>query len=179
MRRLLDDLLQLSRIGTMNPKREAVPLEEVVDEAINNAALFLRERNIDVQTASDMPMVFAERMRLLEALQNLIDNAVKFMGTQPAPRIWIDCETEEHVCRVLVRDNGIGIDRRYTNKVFDLFEKLDPDSDGSGAGLAIVRRVIETHGGRIDVQSDGPGLGSVFHFTLPLARGANAAQGES
>jgi signal transduction histidine kinase len=100
-------------------------------------------------------------------LQNLLDNAVKFMGAQPQPRIHFGMrrEAEEIVC--YVRDNGIGIASRYHEKVFGLFERLDDSSDGTGIGLTLVKRIIEVHGGRIWVESAGEGHGSTFCFTLP------------
>ena len=105
-------------------------------------------------------------------LQNLLDNAIKFMGEQPNPRVkvggWQDGEAP--VC--FVRDNGMGIDPRYSRKVFELFDQLDQKADGTGIGLALVRRIVEVHGGRIWVESDGVGHGSTFYFTLPSKGGS-------
>ena len=100
-------------------------------------------------------------------LQNLVDNAVKFMGTQPTPRIEIGWRPKEKKTVYYVQDNGVGIDPRYHEKVFGLFERLEPESDGTGIGLALVKRIIEVHGGRIWVESAGQGCGSTFCFTLP------------
>jgi signal transduction histidine kinase len=101
-------------------------------------------------------------------MQNLIDNAAKFMGDQPAPRIEIGVrkETGEHI--FFVRDNGIGIYASHHEKVFGLFDKLDPQSEGTGVGLALAKRIVEIHGGRIWVESEGKGKGSMFCFTLPV-----------
>ena len=114
-----------------------------------------------------MPMVYGDRGRLLEILLNLIDNAVKYGGDPPAPRIEIDACEENGMVRCSVRDNGIGIDPRYHEKIFGLFDQLDPHAEGSGIGLALVRRIVEIHGGKIWVESDGEGTGSTFCFTLP------------
>jgi len=108
-----------------------------------------------------------DRPRLLEVLQNLLDNAVKFMGAQPQPCVHIGMRREgaETVC--YVRDNGIGIAPRYHAQIFGLFERLDVASDGTGIGLTLVKRIIEVHGGRLWVESAGEGHGSTFCFTLP------------
>ena len=100
-------------------------------------------------------------------MQNLIDNAVKYMGEQPNPRVEIGMHQDgaETVC--CVKDNGIGIEPRYQDKIFALFEQLDQDFSGTGIGLAIVKRVVEVHDGRVWVESEGIGKGSTFFFTLP------------
>jgi signal transduction histidine kinase len=108
-----------------------------------------------------------------EVLENLIDNAAKYMGDQPNPLIEIGREQNETETIIHVRDNGIGIEPRFHAKIFGLFEKLSADSEGSGIGLAIVKRIIETYGGRIWVESDGLGKGSTFRFTLPDERPAS------
>jgi len=134
-------------------------------------------RGVQVHIAPDLPVVMGERPRLLEVLQNLLDNAVKFMGAQPQPCVnfGVRRDAEETVC--YVSDNGIGIAPRYHEKVFGLFERLDVSSDGTGIGLALVKRIIEVHGGRIWVESAGQGHGSTFCFTLPSqgAKGQSAA----
>jgi signal transduction histidine kinase len=99
----------------------------------------------------------------------LVDNACKFMGDQPAPRIEIGVETRDAETVFFVRDNGIGIDPRYQAKVFGLFEKLDHTAEGTGVGLALVKRIVEWYGGRIWVESKGAGQGTCFYFTLPGA----------
>jgi signal transduction histidine kinase len=104
----------------------------------------------------------------VEVVQNLVDNACKFIGEQPQPHIEIGARQDEAEMVFYVRDNGIGIEPQYHYKIFGLFEKLDPTSDGTGVGLALVKRIVETHGGRIWVESEGIGQGSTFCFTLSL-----------
>ena len=114
-----------------------------------------------------MPSVYGDRLRLLEVYQNLIDNAVKFMGDQTSPRIEIGAQQHDGEVVCFVRDNGIGIASEYHEKVFGLFERLDTVIDGTGIGLALVKRIVEVHGGRIWVESEGEGRGTTFWFTLP------------
>ncbi len=170
MGQLLDELLDLSRVGRVaNPSKE-VALEDLARKAVELNAGRIARRGARVEISPDLPVVFGDGRRLLEALQNLIDNAVKFMGDQPEPRVEIGVKADdgggkETVC--YVRDNGIGIDPRYHDKVFGLFDQLDPQRDGTGIGLALVKRIIEVHGGRMWVESEGQGQGSTFCFILP------------
>jgi signal transduction histidine kinase len=122
-----------------------------------------------VQVAAGLPTVYGDRTRLVEVIQNLVDNAVKFMGAQPQPRIDIgQAGTDDAGKPILfVQDNGSGIDPKYHDTVFGLFSKLDAKSEGTGVGLALVKRIVEVHGGRIWVESEGAGRGAAFFFTLP------------
>jgi signal transduction histidine kinase len=111
---------------------------------------------------------------LLSVFQSLIDNAVKFLGDQPVPLIEIGAEIKggDSVC--FVRDNGRGIDSLYKDKLFNLFEKLNPEMEGSGMGLALVKRIVELHGGKIWVESEGPGKGACFWVCLPCRQGSGS-----
>jgi signal transduction histidine kinase len=111
-------------------------------------------------------MLCGDRTRLVEVFQNLVDNAIKFMGDQPAPRVEIGMEKTGEGNVFFVRDNGMGIEPRYQPKVFNLFEKYDPKMKGTGIGLALVKRIVEVHGGKIWVESAGIGKGATFRFTL-------------
>ncbi len=167
MAQLLDELLDLSRIGRVIHEQEKLSVGELAQEAVDLVHGQVTERGADVEIASDLPIVFGDRVRLLEVLQNLIGNSIKFMGDQRQPRVWVGSrqEGEETIC--FVRDNGIGIDPKYHGKVFGLFDRLDHDIDGTAIGLALVKRIIEVHGGRIWVESQGRGHGATFFFTLP------------
>jgi signal transduction histidine kinase len=101
--------------------------------------------------------------------ENLIDNAAKYMGDQKQPLIEIGCKDGEEKV-IFVKDNGMGIEPSYKTKIFGLFEKLNPTSEGTGIGLALIKRIIEVHGGKIWVESEGTGRGSMFCFTIPDRR---------
>jgi signal transduction histidine kinase len=169
MRRLLDDLLELSRIGRLvNPPVE-VPFSEIAREAVAMARGRLTERGVAVEIAPDLPSVRGDRVRLVEVVQNLVDNAAQFMGDEPSPRIEIGARTLAGESVFFVRDNGIGVPPQHRERVFRLFEKLEPASEGTGVGLALVRRIVELHGGRIWIEPSGPERGATFLFTLPRA----------
>jgi len=168
MDRLLGELLELSRAGRANTAPQTVPFAELVREARTLVAGRLRERNIALEVADGLPSVRGDRPRLVEVLQNLLDNAAKFMGEQAQPRIEIGARRDGPQTVFYVRDNGRGIEARFRDKVFGLFDRLDPQDEGTGIGLALVKRIVETHGGRVWVESDGPGRGSTFCFTLPV-----------
>jgi len=172
MDRLLRELLELSRIGRVLNPPEQIPFEEVAQEAVGLVAGRLEERGIRVEIATGMPVVSGDRVRLVEVVQNLVDNAAKFMGSQPAPLIEVGVREEERNGKPVffVRDNGIGIEPRYQEKIFGLFDKLDPKTEGTGIGLALVKRIIEVHGGTIWIESEGSGNGATFCFTLPPAQ---------
>ena len=130
----------------------------------------MNQRGVLLEIMTDMPVIFGDRPRLREVLENLIDNGVKFMGDQTQPRITIGTTTNNDETVFFVRDNGIGIDPRYHDKVFGLFEKLDQTAEGTGMGLSIIKRIIEIHGGRVWIESAGTGKGTSFCFTLPDSR---------
>ncbi len=170
MQRLLNELLELSRIGRWaNPPEEA-SFEEIAGEAIALVRGRIEASGVAVEIAPGLPSVYGDRARLVEVVQNLVDNACKFMGNQPRPRLQIGARHEDDKTVFYVRDNGMGIEPRYHDKVFGLFDKLDPQSEGTGVGLALVKRIIETHGGRVWVDSSGQGSGTTFYFTLPVKK---------
>jgi len=169
MHRLLNELLELSRIGRIMNPPEDVPFSKIVDEALTLTRGRLMAGHIQVEVDKDLPAVNGDHQRLVEVVQNLVDNAAKFMGDQTNPQIKIGICEKQGDKMFFVRDNGIGINPAFKEKVFGLFDKLDPKSEGTGVGLALVKRIVEVHGGKIWVESEGKGKGSTFYFTLPLA----------
>jgi signal transduction histidine kinase len=167
MEQLLRDLLELSRIGRlMNPPKE-IPFESLVREALELVHGQIEACGAVVHVQPDLPVIHGDRPRLVEVLQNLLDNAAKYMGDQPNPRIEIGQRGEENGRLVFyVKDNGMGVAPEHHERIFGLFNKLDAQSEGTGVGLALVKRIIEFHGGRVWVEGDA-GKGSTFLFTLP------------
>jgi signal transduction histidine kinase len=144
-------------------------LHDVTRQALQLVAGHLSERGVSVVNSENSLMLHGDRARLVEIWQNLVENAVKYMGNQAEPSITLGVELIAGETVFFVRDNGIGIDQKYHHKIFGLFDKLDAGSEGSGLGLALVRRIVELYGGRIWVESEGVGRGSCFCFTLPGA----------
>ncbi len=166
---LLEELLELSRIGhIVNPPTE-FSFDGLLRDALGLVAGSILKSGVEIEFPDNPVTLRGDRPRLLEVLQNLIDNAVKFMGDQPGPRINVRAEQvgTEIVC--CVKDNGVGIDSQYSSKVFGLFEQLDPKIEGTGVGLALTKRIVEVHGGSIRFESAGTNQGSSFFFTLPAA----------
>lgn len=167
MGRLLEELLELSRIGRIHNPSSEVPMTELALEAAAMLGGLIVERGVEVEIAEHMPAVVGDRPRLLEVVQNLLHNALKFMGDQPTPKVEMGMRNDPHEWVFYVRDNGVGIDAAYQERIFRLFDKLDKDSEGTGIGLAIVKRIVEVHKGRIWVESEGRGHGACFCFTIP------------
>lgn len=164
---LLSDLLEISRVGRTQHLPETIDLNALVQDALNTVEMRISAGNVNVIVSPGLPVVYANAIRLREVFENLFDNAVKYMGEQPNPEIRVGVrEGKEPV--LFVSDNGMGIDPKYQEYVFDLFNKLNPSSEGTGVGLAIVRRIIETTGGKIWVESEGAGKGTTFCFTVPI-----------
>jgi signal transduction histidine kinase len=166
MQRLLNELLELSRIGRMMNSPQVNSFNELIHEALEIVQGRLSGLNVQVDIQPNLPVISGDKPRLVEVLQNLLDNAAKYMGNQPNPRIEIGCQNKEDGKPVFfVRDNGMGIAPEYHERIFGLFNKLDSTSEGTGIGLALVKRIIEVHGGRIWVESE-LGNGATFYFTL-------------
>ncbi len=166
MQVLLNELLELSRIGRLVNKQEEIPFQELAQEAVEIVQGQLLQSKTTVKIHENLPIIYGDRQRLVETLQNLIDNATKFMGNQPDPQIEIGQEGNENGLPILfVRDNGMGIETEHQDRIFGLFNKLDASSDGTGIGLTLVKRIIEIHRGRIWIKSER-GKGSTFYFTL-------------
>ena len=168
MERLMNDTLQLSRIGRVVNPPEDVPFGEIAQEALEQAVAEIKSSGVDVSVVEDLPTVHVDRMRIVEVLVNLITNSINYMDEQSQPKIEIGLRTDGEKTVFFVKDNGIGIEKSQHEKVFELFYKEDESSKGTGAGLAIVKRIIEVHNGRIWIESD-KGKGCTVCFTLPLS----------
>ena len=170
MQTLLNDLLELSRVGRIMNPAEDIPFGQIARDATELVMGPGDEGRVRVDIQKNLPTILGNYTRLVEVLQNLISNAIKFMGDQPEPRIEIGCSGADKDGKpiLFVRDNGIGIEPQFHDRIFGLFNRLDPSIAGTGIGLTLVRRIIEVHGGRIWVESQ-PGAGATFLFTLPIS----------
>ena len=169
MSQLLVELLEMSRIGRLNNPPQEVAFRDLVREAVQLDAGRISARGVTVEIGDSPLLLIGDRPRLIEIWQNLVENACKFMGSQEYPRIEIGVENCGEETLFFVRDNGIGINPRFHSKVFGLFEKLEAGSEGTGLGLALVKRIVELYDGTIRVESAGDGKGTTFFFTLPAA----------
>ncbi len=169
MKTLLDELLELSRIDRVDGEPEQVSLREVFDEVLGSLAGSIDEQSAEILIPACDVTLFGDRRRLCQIWQNLIENAIKYRSMQQPPRIELTVRKEQGEIIFCVRDNGIGIDPEYHEKIFGIFEKLDPGSPGAGLGLSMLKRIVNKSGGTIWVESAGAGHGCCFCFTLPGA----------
>jgi light-regulated signal transduction histidine kinase (bacteriophytochrome) len=166
MRALTNDLLEYSRVGTRGRPFEPTDCVGVIQGVLANLLAAVEESGA-VVTYDGLPTVMADATQLTQLFQNLIGNAIKFRGKEPPP-VRISAERQGKEWLFSVSDNGIGIAPEYTDRIFNIFQRLHSRSEypGTGIGLAICKKIVERHGGRIWVESE-PGKGSTFHFTIP------------
>jgi len=169
MAELLGDLLDFLKTGQINNDCEWTTFHSVVISALDTVAGSLLDRPISIQVEERELSLYGNLTRLVEIWQNLIENAIKFTAETSEPQIVIGATDHAEGVVFFVRDNGVGIPPRYHQRVFRLFEKLDSSSSGTGLGLALVKRSVESYDGKTWVDSAGQGLGTCFHFTLPKA----------
>jgi PAS domain S-box-containing protein len=166
MQNLIEGVLEYSRVGRIREQREEISLDEVVREAIDTLA---PPKNILITIDSPLPVVRYEKIRLQQIVTNLIGNAIKYMDKQKG-EIHVACSQEGEFWQLSVRDNGPGIDSRYYEKIFQIFQTLQPRDkvESTGIGLTIVKKIVEMNGGRVWVESE-VGKGSVFYVTIPIS----------
>lgn len=172
MQRLIQDLLAFSRVGTRGQMPQPVDSQKSLDEALQNLKVRIEESKVKVTNGS-LPEVVADKNQLAQVFQNLIGNAIKFQGEE-TPVIDVSAQLSGGFAEFTVRDNGIGFDAKHADRIFVLFQRLNSREkyEGTGIGLAICKKIVERHGGRIWAESQ-IGKGSTFHFTIPLAAEAS------
>ena len=173
MQRLINDLLEFSRVSTRGKPLQPVDVNRVLGSVRINLSVAIQEANAQV-TSDELPTVMADETQLVQLLQNLVGNAIKFRGSEP-PHVHVSAQVATTECVFAVRDNGIGIAPEYFERIFVIFQRLHARGEypGTGIGLAVCRRIVERHGGRIWVES-APGQGSTFFFALSNRNGAQA-----
>lgn len=166
---LIDGLLEYSRVGTKGKSFELVDCGYILEKALINLKVTVEESGTLI-THDPLPTVMADSTQIVQLFQNLIGNAIKFRSKE-TPRIHISAKLKENEWVFSLRDNGLGIESQYKERIFNIFQRLyGREYPGTGIGLAICKRIAERHGGRIWVESE-PGKGSTFYFTIPLRGG--------
>lgn len=163
---LIDDLLKLSRIGSKKIEVKNVDLNELLQKVREELATALEEKNVDLRIGS-LPVIRCQRTLMGEVFKNLIDNGIKF-NEEEKPIVEVECENRKNEYLFSIKDNGIGIEERYLDRIFGIFERLNPREkyEGTGAGLTISEKIVKEHGGKIWAESE-VGKGSTFYFTIP------------
>jgi light-regulated signal transduction histidine kinase (bacteriophytochrome) len=171
MRKLINDLLTYSRVGTQGKELSPTDSEAALAQSIDDLKVAVEEHGALV-THDPLPTVMADRSQLGQLFQNLIGNAIKFRGNEP-PRVHVSASRNGNGWTFSVKDNGIGIAAEYSERIFIIFQRLHSRQEyaGTGIGLAICKKIVERHGGRIWVKSD-PGKGATFYFVLPAVKTA-------
>jgi signal transduction histidine kinase len=169
MQALINDLLEYSRVGTRGKPFEVINLNDIVTQAKSNLNIAIKENKAEIKCGK-LPKIYGDGTQLIQVFQNLIGNAIKFHGEQ-APEIAISSVRKNGNYEIKIKDNGIGIDPQYKEKIFLIFQRLHNREDypGTGIGLAICKRIIERHGGAIWVESN-IGEGATFHFSIPAKK---------
>jgi light-regulated signal transduction histidine kinase (bacteriophytochrome) len=178
MQRLINDLLLYSRVGKGEMAIAPVNCDTVVAMACQNLQTAITQSKGSV-SADKLPMVLGNDAQLVQLLQNLVGNAIKFARQDVAPEVRIGAKKQADEWLFWVRDNGIGFDPKHADRIFLIFQRLRPRVEyaGTGIGMAICRKIVERHGGRIWAES-APDKGSTFYFTLPAKEVSNEQHGE-
>jgi len=167
MHRLIEDLLLYSRVSTRGKEPSLTSSRVALDDALANLDLAIREADAVVE-AGTLPAVKADPAQLVQIFQNLVGNAIKFRRPDERPHVRIAVEKDGKAWRFAVQDNGIGIESKFFERIFEVFQRLHgrEEVEGTGIGLPVCKRIVERHGGRIWVESE-VGKGSTFFFALP------------
>ena len=170
MQAIITDLLEFSRVETVSTKMQPVDTSMSLSHALANLNAEIETNNATITHDEMLPTVMGNKTQITRLFQNLTGNAIKFHGKKP-PKIHIAVQQKDSEWVFSVRDNGIGIDPKYSDRIFEIFRRLHGKSEysGTGMGLAICKRIVERHGGRIWIESE-PGKGSTFFFTMPVQR---------
>ena len=170
MKRLINDLLTYSRVNTVTKPFEAVDLNQVVQDSLSTLQMTIEENQAQVKVGK-LPTILADDVQMQSLFQNLVGNALKYKREEEPPRIEISAKKNQTEWQIAVKDNGIGIDPQYFERIFIIFQRLHGMGQygGTGIGLAVSKRIVERHGGRIWVESQ-PGAGSTFYLSFPILR---------
>lgn len=166
MQTLIDDLLQLSRVGRVEPKFETLSVNEILTDILEFISEQVKSKNISVIVDEKLPAIGGDRRRIYQVFENLVMNAIKYASNVNNPEIRIFARETPEEIQFCVKDNGPGIEAQYHKKIFGLFQRLQSEGEGTGVGLAIVARAMQLHQGRVWVESE-PGTGAEFWLAFP------------
>src|SRR5208283_2022952 len=166
MAELIDDLLAYSKVDSVAVKPGKIDVNSVISGVINDLKIAIEDSGAKI-IYDKLPEITANEVQIRQVFQNLIGNSIKFRGGKP-PKIEIKAERKENEWLFSIKDNGIGIDMKYKDKIFVIFQRLHTRTEypGTGIGLVLCKKIVEKHGGRIWFESE-PGKGSIFYFTMP------------
>ncbi len=182
MNTLITDITKIAKLGKIENKMELLNTNEIVEMASNLVQGRLSTSNAKLYIGKNLPEIIGDKNRILQVFENLLDNAIKYMGDQEDPLIRVEAKTQGSKNQFLVIDNGSGMDEIALKKLFTPFERFDGSVEGSGLGLYMVKKIVESHQGHITAVSDGKGKGTTFIVTLPAVEKSAtqfAAQKES
>jgi PAS domain S-box-containing protein len=176
MKKLLDGLLEYSRIGRLHTQAVAVDVHKVLERVLHDLQIEIVDSGACIHVPESLPTVVYPEVRLTQIFSNLLSNALKFVTAGKTPEITIGCTEHARSYHFTVRDNGIGIAPEHFGRIFEIFKRLHTREEypGTGAGLTIVKKIVESHGGQIGVESV-PGAGSTFWFTIPKTEAPSCA----
>lgn len=169
MGRLIDDLLEYSRMGRGEPRMRPVPLAEIVERVKESLIAEILGKNAEIRVEGDLPVIEAHAETLVQVVQNIVGNALKFVADGVTPRVVIRGGQNGRYGTIAIADNGIGMERKYLTRIFDIFHRLHVSEDypGTGIGLAIVKKGVQMHHGRVAVDSE-PDKGTTFTLEFPI-----------
>lgn len=169
MKTLIEDITEIARLGKIENKKEVLDAKEIIQTAGNMAIGRFREQKAELIIGDALPTIYGDRNRFIQVFENLIDNAIKYMGDQKNPLVEIKSIVSKDTHKFLVIDNGSGMDAKSLNKLFTPFQRFDSKTQGTGLGLYMIKKIIESHNGNISAESEGKGKGTTFVITLPKA----------
>lgn len=173
MSQLIRDLLELSRVGRMDMDKKNIDLNELFKAFIENQSIRLRSSGFSLEITSKLPVVYANESRTLQVFENILSNALKYAHNEAGGKLIIHAVEDGDQQHIFCRDNGPGIPPEYHTKIFGLFYRLDANSEGTGVGLAVAKKIMKFHGGDIRVEPRSKGEGAVFRLSFPKHKSDN------
>ncbi|MCI5124667.1 MAG: sensor histidine kinase, partial [Candidatus Electrothrix sp. AR5] len=167
MSQLIRDLLQLSRVGRMDMEKKLLDLNELLTAFAESQSIRLRNAAFSFEMASNLPVIYANESRVLQVFENILSNALKYAHNEEGGKLEIHAAESDDWWYIFCRDNGPGIPLEYHEKIFGLFYRLDANAEGTGVGLAVVKKIMKSHGGHIQVEPQTEGEGAVFRLIFP------------